>query len=208
MVELGCHHCGYRWNYRGESAFYATCPRCHYKVRIPNQKVDQTGELGKIGLEEHSKNLTGIAKIVNTVVSQFGYDENMLIQILLTFQKNFGWIPREVLSEVSKQLGVPLTRVYQVATFYKAFSLAPVGKHKIRVCMGTSCKVRGAPVILERLEGLLGIKAGETTPDLRFTLETVNCLGCCALGPVVVVDGDYWGNLTVRNVEKVVRSYR
>jgi len=111
------------------------------------------------------------------------------------------------LSEVSKQLGLPLSQVYQAATFYKAFSLAPRGRHLIRVCMGTSCKVRGAPVILDRAQRLLGIERDETTPDLKFTLETVKCMGCSALGPVVVIDRDYYGSVKPADLEKILSKY-
>ena len=151
--------------------------------------------------------LLGIAGMVNRVIEDYRYDESMLIQVLLRLQRDFGWLPRGMLSEVSKQLGVPLSQVYQAATFYKAFSLAPRGRHLIRVCMGTSCKVQGAPIILDRVQRLLGIKRGETTPDLRFTLETVKCMGCSALCPVVVVDQDYYGNVKSADLEKILSKY-
>ncbi|MFQ6081212.1 MAG: NADH-quinone oxidoreductase subunit NuoE [Candidatus Bathyarchaeia archaeon] len=158
-------------------------------------------------MEKRPVKLLGIAGIVNKVIEDYQYDENMLIQVLLRLQRNFGWLPREMLSEVSKQLGIPLSQVYQVATFYKAFSLAPRGRHLIRVCMGTSCKVRGAPVILDRVQRLLGIERGETTPDRRFSLETVNCVGCCALGPMMTVDDEYYGNLKLPYVKKILSRY-
>lgn len=104
-------------------------------------------------------------------------------------------------------MGVPLSRVYQVATFYKAFSLVPRGKHQLRLCMGTACQIRGSPALLERLRQLLGVEPGETTMDGRFTLETVNCLGCCAMGPVMMVDGQYFGRLGVSQVERIVKNY-
>jgi len=113
----------------------------------------------------------------------------------------------EMLLEVSKQLEIPISQVYQVATFYKAFSPAPRGRHFIRVCMGTSCKVRGAPIILDRVHRFLGIERGEITPDGRFSLETVNCLGCCALGPMMTVDGEYHGNLKLPDVKKIMSRY-
>ncbi len=110
----------------------------------------------------------------------------MLIQVLLDLQDSLGWLPREYLAEVSRQLRVPATRVYQVASYYKAFSFAPRGRHSIKVCLGTACHVRGAGRVVEKMETDLGIARAETTPDLKFTLETVNCVGCCALGPMVV----------------------
>lgn len=158
-------------------------------------------------MEKRPVKLLGIAGIVNRVIEDYQYNESMLIQVLLRLQRNFSWLPRGMLSEVSKQLRVPLSQVYQAATFYKAFSLAPRGRHLIRVCMGTSCKVRGAPIILDRVHRLLGIERGETTPDGRFTLETVNCVGCCALGPMMTVDDEYHGNLKLLDVKRILSRY-
>ena len=158
-------------------------------------------------MEKRPVKLLGIAGIVNKVIEEYRYDGSMLIQVLLRLQWDFGWLPRGMLSEVSKQLGVPLSQVYQAATFYKAFSLAPRGRHLIRVCMGTSCKVRGAPIILDRVQRLLGIERDETTPDGRFSLETVNCVGCCALGPMMTVDGEYNGNLKLPDVKRILSRY-
>ena len=225
MVLLICQHCNYRWNYQGENEHYATCPRCRYKVRISEDKVQKMRQnrwiwssasersgLGrelksKLSLEEHPVKLIGIAGIVNKAIEEYQYDKSMLIQILLRLQKDFGWLPMEMLLEVSKQLGIPINQVYQVATFYKAFSLNPRGKHLIRVCSGTSCRVRGAPTILERLQSLLGIDTGEVTTDGRFSLETVNCLGGCALGPMMTIDGEYYGNLKLLTVKKILSKY-
>jgi len=110
----------------------------------------------------------------------------MLIQILLDLQSMFGWLSREVLTEVSEQLEIPITQVYQIASYYKAFSLMPRGRHIIKVCLGTACQVRGSPRLLDTISAMLNMKPHETSKDMRFTLETVNCLGCCAMGPVVV----------------------
>jgi len=159
-------------------------------------------------MEKRRVKLLGIAGIVNTVIEDYQHDESMLIQVLLRLQGDFGWLPRGMLSEVSKQLHVPLSQVYQAATFYKAFSLAPRGRHLIKVCMGTSCKVRGAPIILDRVQRLLDIERDETTPDGRFSLETVNCVGCCALGPMMTVDGEYNGNLKLPDVKKILSRYK
>jgi len=148
--------------------------------------------------------MTGVVSIVSRVVQKHGNDKDMLIQILLDLQNVFGWLPKEVLSEVGKDLGIPITRVYQVATFYKAFSFAPKGKHKIGVCMGTACKVRGATAIRDRVQQLLNLGPGETSSDMKFSLETVNCPGCCAMAPVVSVDDECHGDLTVDGVEKVL----
>jgi len=148
----------------------------------------------------------GISGIVSKIVDKYQEDRGMLIQILLDVQSGLGWLPKEVLTEVSKQLGVPLTRVYQVATYYKAFSLAPRGRHLVRVCMGTACQVRGSPLIRDRLQQLLGIEPGETSPDMKFSLETVNCLGCCAMGPVVEVDGVYHAKPSPGDLERILES--
>ncbi len=215
MVELACQHCNYEWDYQGENEYYATCPRCRYKVRIPEDKVSRVGHK-KLSLESKKKTLAekrpaklrGIAAIVNKLVQDAQYDKGMLIQILLKLQRSFGWLPKEMLIEISKQLEIPLSQVYQVATFYKAFSLAPRGRHLIRVCMGTSCKVRGSDTILERVQSHLSVDKDGTTVDGKFSLETVNCVGCCALGPVMTVDDDYHGNLKLHDVERVLSKYQ
>jgi NADH-quinone oxidoreductase subunit E len=213
-MEMECQHCNYKWDYLGDNEYYATCPRCRYKVKIPEDKASVLRrkkldrELKRrFPMEKKPVKLFGIAGMVNKVTEDYLYDESMMIQILLRLQRSFGWLPREVLSEVSKQLGVPLSQVYQVATFYKAFSLSPRGRHLVRVCMGTSCNVRGAPIIIDSLQRLLGVERGETTPDSRFSLETVNCLGCCALGPMMTVDGEYYGGVKLPNVKNILSKY-
>lgn len=137
------------------------------------------------------KELTKVSRAVKKAVGSYQSNEDMLIQILLDLQSMFGWLSREVLTEVSEQLEVPVTRVYQIASYYKAFSLVPTGRHTIKVCMGTACQVRGAPQLLNVVSAMLKMRPGETSADMRFTLETVNCLGCCAMGPVIAVDGVY-----------------
>lgn len=212
---LRCKHCDYKWSYEGKNVHYATCPKCRYKVRIPKEKVDDLHKkrLGnelkeKLASEKDTGKLIGVAGIVNNILKGYKYDESMLIQILLKIQSNFGWLPKEMLIEISKQLDLPLYQIHQVATFYKAFSLAPRGRHIIRVCMGTSCKVRGSQLIMDMLESSLGIKSGETTQDGKFTIETVNCIGCCALGPVILVDDEYHGNLRSSDLEQIISKYK
>jgi len=213
-MEMECQHCNYKWDYLGDNEYYATCPRCRYKVKIPEDKaaVLRRKKLGQMlktkppTLKKPVK-LVGIAGIVNKTLEEYAHDESMLIQILLRLQRNFGWLPREMLSEVAKQLGISLSQVYQVATFYKAFSLAPRGRHLIRVCTGTSCEVRGATAIIDNLQRLLGVERGETTSDRRFSFETVNCLGCCALGPMMTVDGEYYGSVKLPNVKNILSKY-
>ncbi len=128
-----------------------------------------------------------------------------LISILEKIQAKYRYLPREAMILASEMLGVPLSQVYSVATFYHAFSLKPRGKHTISVCTGTACHVRGAVQVLDHLESRLNIAPGETSRDREFTLETVNCLGCCALGPVVVLDGEYEGQMTTRKVDKLIK---
>ncbi len=151
--------------------------------------------------------MAGIATLVTKVVDSHHKDKDMLIQILLDLQAGLGWLPKEALSEVSCQLRVPLTRVYQAATYYKAFSFAPKGRHSIKVCLGTACHVRGANRVVEKMETDLGIRRTETTPDLRFTLETVNCVGCCALGPMVMIDDKYHGQMSGDKVKGLLAKY-
>ncbi len=152
--------------------------------------------------------MTGVAALVSKVVDCHRRDRDMLIQVLLDLQDSLGWLPREYLAEVSRQLRVPATRVYQVASYYKAFSFAPRGRHSIKVCLGTACHVRGAGRVVEKMEADLGIARAETTPDLKFTLETVNCVGCCALGPMVVIDDTYHGQVTGEKVSPLLARYK
>lgn len=123
-----------------------------------------------------------------------------LVPLLQDIQGEFNYLPEEMLRRVAERLEVPLSQVYSVAKFYKAFSLEPRGEHTITVCLGTACHVRSAPAVVEELERILGIKNGETTQDMKFTLETVNCLGACALGPIVVMNGKYHGQMTPEKV--------
>jgi NADH-quinone oxidoreductase subunit E len=131
-----------------------------------------------------------------------------LIAILEDIQAEYGYLPEPALRAVSDELGLSLVDIYGVATFYRSFTLTPRGKHLVCVCQGTACHVRGAPLIVEELERQLGIARGETTPDGEFTLETANCLGACALGPIVVVDGQYFSNVGTAKARLIVRKAR
>jgi NADH-quinone oxidoreductase subunit E len=133
--------------------------------------------------------------------------EGSLIQLLLDLQSEFNWISKDTLQEISERMKIPRSRIYRIASFYEAMSLRPIGKHKVSVCMGTACQVRGSGMILDRTESKLKIKQGGTTPDMRFTLKRVNCLGCCAIGPVMVVDDDYHGRVTSDRVERIIKKY-
>jgi NADH-quinone oxidoreductase subunit E len=150
---------------------------------------------------------TSMQDKVEEILSHFNYDKGMLVSILQDVQAEYRYLPREALERVSKVLLVPLSQVYGVATFFKAFSLKPRGRHLINVCVGTACHVRGAVRVLEGVERELGLSAGETTADLRFTLETVNCVGACALGPVVIVDGEYHGQMKSEKVKDMLAKY-
>jgi NADH-quinone oxidoreductase subunit E len=131
-----------------------------------------------------------------------------LIAILQEIQERDNYLSESALRDVSDKLGIPFIDVYSVATFFRAFSLKPRGKHVCTVCTGTACHVRGAPRILDKLEERLGVGSGETTSDGQYTLETVNCLGCCAIGPIVVKDGKYLGEMTLSKIDAVVDGYR
>ncbi len=145
---------------------------------------------------------------VKDIVKKHHHDQGQLIGILQDVQKEFNYLPKDALHKVAKYLEVPVSRVYSVATFFKTFSLAPRGKHHICVCMGTACHVRGAPRVLGELERGTGLTEGQTSPDLSFTLETVNCVGACALGPVVVVNGEYHGKIDSQKAAQLVEELR
>ena len=134
-------------------------------------------------------------------------DKGSLIPILQDIQAKYNYLPGIALTTLSETLNIPLIDIIGVATFYRSFSLQPRGEHLVTVCMGTACHVRGGPKILEEFERKLNIKAGETTNDKQFSLETVACLGCCAIGPVVVVDGDYHAQTTIRKVASLLKKY-
>jgi len=139
------------------------------------------------------------------IVSHAAQDDASLIAVLEGIQARYRYLPFEALILASERLGVPLSQAYSVATFYHAFSLRPKGKHCLHVCMGTACHVRGSPQVLDRLQTKLGVKGGGTTRDQVFTLETVNCLGACALGPIVVTDGEYSGQMTPQKVDTLLK---
>jgi len=140
------------------------------------------------------------------IIDRYGAAKESLVQILLDVQKELRWLPRNVIKRVAERLGVTLNQIYHVATFYKHFSLVPQGRHQMSVCVGTACHVRGASKLLDRVTGVVGVTAGETSKDEKFSLHTVNCVGCCALGPVMVVDGEYMSNPTTQELEKVVEG--
>jgi len=145
---------------------------------------------------------------VTAVLDKYQRKKGSLVSVLQDTQSEIGYLAREALMEVSQGLDVPLSRVYSVATFFRAFSLQPRGRHLINVCLGTACHVRGAIRILETIEREAGIKSGETDKDLRFSLETVNCVGACALGPIVIIDGKYSGDMKTDKVKALLDNYQ
>jgi len=144
---------------------------------------------------------------VVAILDKYQRDRGLLVSILQDVQSEFYYLPRDVIEMVSGELAVPMSQVYGVATFFKAFSLKPRGRHLINVCLGTACHVRGAARIQDKLQRDLDIMPGETTKDARFTLESVNCVGACALGPMVIVDGKYHGQMNTDKVDSVLKDY-
>jgi NADH-quinone oxidoreductase subunit E len=140
---------------------------------------------------------------VDTMIDKYGNDPSSLILVMQDIQSEYRFLPHEALAYLGEQLDVPMSRIYNVATFYKTFSLQPKGKHLVHVCMGTACHVRGAKRILDELSRALDTKPGDTTPDGEITLETVNCVGACALGPIMVVDGKAHG-VTVSSAKEIL----
>jgi NADH-quinone oxidoreductase subunit E len=139
------------------------------------------------------------------LINRQAQDDASLIAVLEGIQAQYRYLPFEALVLASERLGVPLSQAFSVATFYHAFSLQPKGTHCLHVCMGTACHVRGSPQVLDRLQTKLGVKPGGTTRDRQYTLETVNCLGACALGPIVVTDGEYSGQMTPQKVDTLLK---
>ncbi len=142
---------------------------------------------------------------IDDIIKREMQDDGSLIAVLEAIQAKYRYLPFEALVLASERVGVPFSQAYSVATFYHAFSLRPKGKHCLHVCMGTACHVRGSPQVLDRLQTKLGVKPGGTTRDRLFTLETVNCLGACALGPIVVADGEYSGQMTAQKADALLK---
>lgn len=145
-----------------------------------------------------------IEALINSYVSK----KEQLISLLQDVQAEFNYLPQDVLIKISQTLEIPLSQVFSVATFFHAFSLKPRGRHTITVCLGTACHVKGGQRLVDKMARDYHLKPGETTEDEKFTLETVNCLGCCALGPVVVVDDKYEGQVTPDKLDKILKNYK
>ena len=146
-------------------------------------------------------------QVVDQIVQRNGNGHSNLIHVLQDMNSEFGFLPEGALRRVSEVMAVPLVEVCGMATFFKSFRLEPRGRHLITVCMGTACHVRGAPRVVDKMEQDLGIHRGQTTSDQRFTLETVNCVGACALGPTVIIDGEYHGQVNANEVDSLLKEY-
>jgi len=145
---------------------------------------------------------------ITEILGKYETDSSATISILQDIQEIFGYLPREAIQQVSKDLNIPLSRVLSLATFFNAFSLEPKGKHPIHVCMGTACHVRGAQLVLEKMERELNIKNGETSADGEFSLDEVRCVGCCGLAPVVMVGEEVHGKITQSKVPSMLKKYK
>ena len=145
---------------------------------------------------------------VNSILKKNNGEKSALISTLLDIQSEYNYLPKEALVMVAKKMDIPINQIYSVATFYKVFSLQPRGEHIINVCLGTACHVRGGGRIVDEIRRELKLKGnGGTTEDMKFTLEPVRCLGCCASGPVIVVDNEYHSQVTPKNVNKILKKY-
>ncbi|MDY6965402.1 MAG: NADH-quinone oxidoreductase subunit NuoE [Halobacteriota archaeon] len=144
---------------------------------------------------------------LDDIIDKYDGQEGFLIQLLLEIQSEFNWIPGESIELISSKFQIPISQIYRVASFYQAMSLTPIGRHLVQVCMGTACHVRGAKKILDNIADSLNISEGETTEDMKFTLRRVNCLGCCAMGPVIRIGEEYHGNVTPSKVGDILEKY-
>ncbi len=145
---------------------------------------------------------------IEAIIEQYGSGESAILSILQDIQAKEKYLPREALEHLGEKLGIPINKIYRIATFYRALSLMPRGRHEVCVCVGTACHVRGAQRIIDQMKLELGLRPGETTKDRNFTLETVNCLGVCAAGPVVAIDGQYFGKMSSGKVGGTLKKFR
>ncbi len=163
--------------------------------------LEMDGEKVQAVLEQHSSK-------VSAIIDSYAGRRDLIISLLQDVQAEFNYIPRDAMVKISQRLNVPLSQVFSVATFFKAFNLAPRGRHLITVCSGTACHVRGGQRLLDKLTRDYGIVAGGTTEDGRFTVQTARCLGACALGPLAVIDGKYYGQMTGNKLDRALRDYK
>lgn len=144
---------------------------------------------------------------IESLVEKWSGKRGSLIMILHSLQKHYGYVPRQACFELSRLLSVPLARIYEVITFYNFFKLEPPGRHRIALCMGTACYLKGAPQILEEIKGILSIREGQVTKDGLFQLDVVRCIGCCGLSPVMMIDDKVYGQLKKTDVMEILSRY-
>jgi NADH-quinone oxidoreductase subunit E len=150
-----------------------------------------------------------VEEVVEKYVASHPKDQSSLIGVMLDVQNQFYYLPKEAMVHISRTMNIPVSTIYNLATFYKAFSLKPKGKHPISICTGTACHVQGATKILEKFERELNIKTdGDPTPDGKFSLESVRCLGCCGLAPVITIGKDLHGKIPANKVQKLLKQYK
>ena len=159
-----------------------------------------------LDLTEVKTILESYSEKIDSLIDSYAGKKEQLVALLQEVQAEFNYLPQDVLIKISHRLEIPLSHVSSVATFFRAFSLKPRGRHVVTVCQGTACHVRGAHRLVDKVDRDYGIKPGETTEDMKFTLETVNCLGCCALGPVAVVDGKYHSQLNPDKLGRILKE--
>lgn len=176
--------------------------------KIQTQLNEWIAELNKIKSEKETEleEIISDFKIIDKIIEKHEYSRNNLIQMLIDFQAEYNWLPKHILFYVGSKLNISLSQIYSIASFYKFFNLEPKGKYQILVCSGTACHVRGSISLLQRIINILKVKPGDTTNDFKFTLDTVNCLGCCALGPVLYFNNKYFSNPSAKVLEKLFNS--
>jgi len=165
---------------------------------VPGLPLKPKEEVSPLGKEDAAK--------LEEILARYGRDPVYILSMLQDIQDARNYVPRAFVEGIARELGIPRTRIYRIATFFKALSLSPRGRHICTVCVGTTCHVRGAPKLIDKVERDLSIKAGETTRDMAVTLETVGCVGACALGPLVVLDGKYHGHMTTEKLGKLLKT--
>ena len=164
-------------------------------------------ETNAVGHDEAAEVAIDYVALDNIIEKEFKTDKENLIMILQAIQREYNYLPQATLTYLSVKIGVPISKLYEVATFYSTFSLEPRGRNIISICLGTACHVRGGERVREKLEETLDIGDGETTADQRFTLESVRCIGCCSLGPVIKINEDMHGRIASDEVDKVLDQY-
>lgn len=177
------------------------CGECSENCPVRNTVIGQEGFKKEIFIEKEKR------EFIDELIGEFNNQKGFLITLLERINKKYNYLPRDILEYTSLKTDIPITQILRVATFYNAFSLKPRGRHIISVCMGTACFVAGAVGLLEKFENILKIKQGETTEDMRWTLDNVRCIGCCALAPAVRIDDDTYGKLTGREIPKILKNY-